>query len=115
MVNATEPDFRKYDAGSSFRVTCRKYDNSLLDLTDAEVMKIIFKPKDSEAIIKDAVIPSELTGADGVLEYVFVAGDLAHVGDWQAQAYVYYSTTKYYYSTQVKFKVGDVLAQVPTE
>lgn len=104
-------DFRKGDKGGAFKMACKKNDGTILDISGATALKMIFKKKDAtEALVVDAVLDSD--GKDGVMKYIFLDGDLSEIGDWMAQGFVRFSATEEYTSNQIKFKVGDVLQAI---
>jgi hypothetical protein len=106
---ATQEDFRVEDAGGIFRVTCKK-DNAVLNISTATIKKIIFEKKGGDILIVDGEYPIGGDGTDGIMQHKFVPFQISVEGDWKAQAFVYFSSTDYYFSTQVTIKIGKNLA-----
>lgn len=74
------------DTGSIFRVTVKKQDNTVWDISAATTIQIKFEKPSGSTAIKTASYTTD--GTDGKMEYVSVSGDLDEVGEWQVQGRV---------------------------
>lgn len=92
------------DVGTSFRPTI--YDGStVVDLTDALTLQMIFRKPDNTTITKTATYPTGGTGSDGVIEYVSVDGDLDIAGLWKLQCYLVLCDNTKWHTDLYDFKV----------
>ncbi len=94
------------DVGTAFMVTVMD-GTSVVDLSTATAIKIIFRKQDSTTLERDAELVTD--GADGQMRYVTVAGDLDMAGNWSLQGYVE-SAAGQWHSTVQDFKVYANLA-----
>lgn len=85
-----ENDIHLGDIGTVFEATikdCKDGVSSIVDVSGATTKEIIFKKPDGSKLTKTAVFKTD--GADGIIQYVTVAGDLDQVGiGWKLQAYL---------------------------
>ena len=74
------------DTGTIFRVTIQDSNEVAVDISDATGKNIIFKKPDGSNIVKDATFYTN--GADGIIQYTAVSGDIDAIGAWKIQAQV---------------------------
>lgn len=98
------------DIGTIFRATI--YDttstgsNVIADISDASILKFIFRKPDGTTFERSANFTND--GTDGLIEYTTVNGDLSQAGSWMLQAYVQTTSGKWRTNT-VCFKVQENL------
>jgi hypothetical protein len=89
------------DIGVKFNITVMN-GTSVLDVSNANSIYIIFQKPDSTDLTKTAVLATD--GTDGKIKYTTVSGDLDQIGTWQIQARVDFGASVF--STDIqKFKV----------
>lgn len=99
------------DEGTDFQRTikeCIDDVETVVDLTTATLLRISFKKPNGTFVPKTATIVNP-PGTDGLIRYVFVAGDLDQEGCWQWQARVEFPSGKWT-TTEGVFHVYPVLA-----
>lgn len=73
------------DIGTVFEVTI-KDGSSVVDISSATALQIIFKKPDDSSLTKIAIFSSD--GTDGKMKYTSVANDLNISGSWRLQGRV---------------------------
>jgi len=73
------------DIGTVFAVTLKDL-NTIVDVSTAILMTIIFKKPNGTVQVNNAVFTTN--GVDGGIEYVSVANDLDIAGTWELQAHI---------------------------
>ncbi len=73
------------DIGTVFEVTI-KDNTSVVDISSATTMQIIFRKPDGSRLEKTATLTN--SGVDGKMEYTSVSGDLDRHGSWKLQGRV---------------------------
>jgi hypothetical protein len=91
----------------TFRRTIKDQDGSVVSISGASAIKLIFKPPSGSEIIQDATLTTD--GNDGKMEYDQI---LASAGRWSWQGYVKIGT-KEWYTNERFFTVYGNLATVP--
>lgn len=74
------------DVGTAFRATVKDQDESVVDLSAATLLELIFRKPSQEVVTKTASLYTD--GSDGKMQYVTVTGDLDLPGLWRVQARV---------------------------
>jgi hypothetical protein len=96
----------KGDVGTIFRLIVTDENGVPIDLDTADVKYIYFQNPSGTKVQKSA---SFLTnGADGILQYITIAGDIDKPGVWSVQGYVETSLGKFF-TEKVRFTVCDTL------
>lgn len=89
------------DIGVNFNITVMN-GTSVLDVSNADNIYIIFQKPDASDLTKTATLATD--GTDGKIKYTTISGDLDQVGTWQIQAKVDFGASVF--STDIqKFKV----------
>jgi hypothetical protein len=97
---------RKDDVGSVLRLSVKE--NALpFDASAATVKTLKLSPPNGNVIERAASF--ETTGADGVLIYTTIAGDLDQAGPWTGQLYLEFPTGKWH-TDPFNFVVGENLS-----
>ena len=94
---------RKLDEGSVLRLSVKE--NGLPFNAAAATVKTLKLAKPSGAVV-DRVAVFETTGADGVLLYTTIAGDLDESGPWTGQLYLEFPAGKWH-TDPFNFVVGE--------
>lgn len=89
------------DIGTEFRIQILD-DETVVDLSGASVLNIIFRKPSGNSIIVDAELYTD--GLDGTMYYNAVEGDLDEAGIYKIQGYVEIGAGKFY-SSIGSFKV----------
>jgi hypothetical protein len=76
-------DIHVDDIGTIFEITLLE-DGAAVDIADATAKHLVFQLPDGSTMSKPAVFASD--GADGIIQYVTVSGDLSQAGNWKMQA-----------------------------
>ena len=101
-------EVHKNDVGTIFRVTL-KDGNTVVDLSSATALYFLFKRPDGTSIQRTAVYYTN--GADGIIQYTMVSGDLSQDGRWRLQPYVTLPSGSWYgdiYEFDVHKNVAEV-------
>jgi hypothetical protein len=90
------------DVGTEFRIVIKDDNDSIVDLSTATFLEIVFSKPDGT---RNAVSPSLYTdGTDGIIKYNAAVGDLDQAGMYKIQAYIEVGAGNYY-SNILNFKV----------
>ena len=84
------------DIGTEFRITILDDDNTIVDLSSASIIEIIFLKPDGSRNVVSAELYTD--GTDGIIKYNTVSGDLDQSGVYKIQAYVEVGAGNYYSS-----------------
>lgn len=77
------------DIGTVFEVTI-KDDTVAVDVSTASTKNLLFRKPDGTILTKAASFKT--TGADGIIQYVTISGDLSMPGLWNLQAHIVMSS-----------------------
>jgi hypothetical protein len=91
------------DVGTSFRVTLKNEDGSIMNLQNANNLRMWFSRPDGSVLDKQAVLVTD--GTDGKMEYIVEPGDINLPGNWKVQAVVGFPSGMINHSEIQKFKV----------
>lgn len=90
------------DVGTEFRLVIKDDNDSIVDISTATLLEIVFSKPDGT---RNPVVASLYTdGTDGIIKYTIASGDLDQSGMYKMQAYVEVGAGNYH-SSIVNFKV----------
>lgn len=93
------------DVGGHYQMLFKDENNAVVNLSAATLKQITFRKPGGGLLVKSGASISFVTdGSDGLIEYVWLAGDLDVDGNWTAQGYLEFATGKYH-STDDNFRV----------
>jgi hypothetical protein len=108
----TRPDMHVGDYGTDFEMTImNRATNKPLPLAGSDFMIFLFQPPGvgEDAMVKEAVMSTPPTGADGKVKYTFIEGDINVAGQWQVQALVRGPDGQWHTDIET-FEVGENIA-----
>lgn len=83
--------------------------SSIVDLSTATEMRIIFIKPDKIPVVKTAVFTTD--GTDGYMEYINIGGDVDQAGTWKKQGWFRMPSGEWYTSYE-SYKVKEPLTTV---
>jgi|SRR3990172_3647965 len=83
-----------------------------IDLTDAELIELLFQKKDRTTFVRDALVYGDPTL--GIAYCLSLEGEFDQKGDWKAQVYIEYSSGKWH-TAVAEFKVEENIVRPPEE
>lgn len=86
MTDIANAEVHVNDVGTRFKLTLEDGDNTAVNISTATVKRLDFRKPDGTVIQRTAAFFT--TGADGILYYDTIAGDIDQVGKWYVQPYV---------------------------
>jgi hypothetical protein len=101
-------EIHKNDIGTMFKVTIRKEDDSIKDLSSYTTKQLIFKKPSGTILTKTATFLTD--GTDGIIYYTSISGDLDEIGAWKLQAYLHDGSSNYRKSNIGAFRVFENLS-----
>ena len=101
-------EIHQYDIGTAFRMTIYDESNNIVNVSGTSPVIIFTKP-DKTVVEKSGTIYTD--GEDGKIQYVSEENDLDTVGQWQIQAFIYFSDSTQLYSNISTFRVYRNLEQ----
>lgn len=90
------------DIGTAFRMTIYDESNNIVNVSGT-TPTILFTKPDKTILEKEATLYTD--GTDGKIQYVSEDGDLDTIGQWQIQAFIYFTDTTQLYSNISTFRV----------
>lgn len=79
-------ELHQNDIGTQFTFTLKDQNDSIVDISTAGVIKIIFKKPSCTILERNASLLND--GTDGVFYYITQTGDLDEIGTYNIQGYV---------------------------
>ena len=95
------------DIGTSFEITIKNQDGTVVDVSGVSTKRIDFEKADGSALQATASFKTD--GTDGIITYAVVSGDLNLAGNWKLQAYIVLSGGNTFYSDISRFLVEENL------
>jgi len=82
------------DIGTVFRIAIVDNTNTVIDISTATKLDFIFKKPDGTIMTKAGALFTN--GADGIIEYVTLSGDINQTSKWKIQAHVILPTGEWF-------------------
>ena len=79
-------EIRLGDIGTEFLITLKDQDSTVIDISSADTLQVIFKKPSCELLTKTATLKTD--GTDGKMYYNSISGDLDEAGVWKIQGSV---------------------------
>lgn len=99
-------EIHKNDIGTAFRATIKDETDTVVDISSATTLQMLFLKPDNSLLTKTASLVN--TGTDGKMQYVSASGDLDTCGWWRSQGFVRIGSAEWY-SDILRFQVHDNL------
>jgi hypothetical protein len=82
------------DVGTVFKATIKDEDGTVLDVSGASSIKMVFHPPDGQNFAVDASFFTN--GQDGIVKYTTIANDIDQPGIWEVQGFTYIGTSVFH-------------------